>query len=127
MQYATERERTRQQLATVCCESNGSPVGNLHKLSREAQVICVDLDNTLLRTDLLVENIIAILRHNPFLVFLFPIWLLRGKAAFKAELARRFPITPDLLPYNDAVVRMLESRAEEGFRLWLVTASNIDL
>jgi hypothetical protein len=42
--------------------------------------LVVDLDGTLLKTDLLVESLLVSLQQEPQYVFLLPIWLLRGKA-----------------------------------------------
>jgi hypothetical protein len=36
--------------------------------------LCVDLDNTLVRTNTLMETIVGVLRQNPALIFLIPFW-----------------------------------------------------
>ena len=51
--------------------------------------LVVDLDGTLLRTDLLHESTLALLRAEPLHAALLPAWLLRGKAHLKQEIARR--------------------------------------
>ncbi len=51
--------------------------------------LAVDLDGTLISTDSLVEGIVQVLKRNPLSLFLFPVWLVRGKAAFKDEIAGR--------------------------------------
>ena len=53
--------------------------------------ICVDLDGSLLRVDTLAEGALLLLGKNPLLVFLLPLWLMRGKAYLKQEIARRTP------------------------------------
>lgn len=68
--------------------------------------MCVDLDGTLLRSDLLYESVLALLSRNPFFVFLLPVWLLRGKAALKREIAKRARLDTAVLPYDE---RMIES------------------
>jgi len=42
----------------------------------------VDLDGTLIRTDLLVESVFALLKRNALFVFLLPLWLLKGFLAY---------------------------------------------
>ena len=42
--------------------------------------LCVDLDGTLIRTDLLYESFIAVMTAMPWLLLRVPFWLLRGKA-----------------------------------------------
>jgi hypothetical protein len=40
----------------------------------------VDLDGTLIKTDLLVESYIHLLKQDPLLALKAALWLLRGKA-----------------------------------------------
>src|SRR5208337_459362 len=49
--------------------------------------LCVDLDGTLVKSDTLVDSLLALLRTHPALAFRLPGRLLRGKAAFKAFLS----------------------------------------
>src|SRR5690606_22587297 len=50
--------------------------------------LCVDLDGTLIHSDLLVESAFALLRRNPFYVFCFIAWLMSGRPRLKHEIAR---------------------------------------
>src|SRR5512134_1277472 len=56
--------------------------------------LCVDLDGTLLRTDTLLESILQLVRHAPVNALRVIAWRLRGKAALKAEVARRVELDP---------------------------------
>ncbi|MCC6595959.1 MAG: hypothetical protein IT477_05580, partial [Rhodanobacteraceae bacterium] len=49
--------------------------------------VCVDMDGTLVLSDLGVESVFALLRRNPLYLLLLPWWLRRGLAAFKREIA----------------------------------------
>lgn len=84
--------------------------------------LCVDLDGTLVRTDLLYESLLALLATNPLYVFLLPLWLLRGKAALKHEIARRVELDVTTLPYDARVLEALRTTAARP-RV-LCTASN---
>ena len=42
--------------------------------------LCVDLDGTLVRTDLAWECILCLLKNQPLALFLIPVWLLQGIA-----------------------------------------------
>lgn len=86
--------------------------------------LCVDLDGTLVRSDLLVESLLLLLRRNILFLFLIPLWLLSGKAKLKAEVARRIKIDPAPLPYSEAFLKYLRSEKAKGRRLVLATASN---
>lgn len=72
---------------------------------------CIDLDGALLRTDLLYESVLLLLRKNPLFLFLLPVWLLRGKARLKREVARRVEIDASSLPYDSRVVEHLQRTA----------------
>jgi hypothetical protein len=49
----------------------------------------VDLDGTLLATDLLHESSLQLLRSSPLTALKIPAWLLRGKAFMKRRIAER--------------------------------------
>ena len=85
--------------------------------------LCVDLDGTLVRTDLLVESALSLLRRNPFYALRFGVWLLRGKAALKREIAERSEVNVTLLPYEPRVVDWLRGDAAQRRRV-LCTASD---
>lgn len=84
----------------------------------------VDLDGTLVKTDLLFESLLALLKLNPMYIFLIPIWLLRGKAHLKQQIAERVEIDPSLLPYHSTFLKYLHNEAESGRTLVLATATN---
>jgi 4-hydroxybenzoate polyprenyltransferase/phosphoserine phosphatase len=86
--------------------------------------LCVDLDGTLLRTDLLVESVFALFKQNILYVFLLPIWLLKGKAHLKQQVADRVDMDISLLPYHDDFLAYLRQEHAQGRRLVLATASN---
>ncbi len=85
--------------------------------------LCVDLDGTLIKTDLLFEAICLLARQMPLALFLLPIWLLRGKAHMKAQIAKRVMPDAALLPYNTDVLKWLTAQKNAGRSLVLATAS----
>ena len=87
--------------------------------------LAVDVDGTLLRTDLLHESVFALLKQNPFYVFMLPLWLLRGKAHLKQMIANRVSLQVELLPYREEFVVYLREEHAAGRRLMLATASNV--
>ena len=76
------------------------------------RALCVDLDGTLLDSDLLYESVLALLARNPLYLFLLPFWLMRGKAALKRELATRVRISAETLPYNKQVLDLLRTTTQ---------------
>lgn len=89
--------------------------------------IYVDLDGTLIRSDMLAESLLVLLKQNFMYVAMIPYWLLRGRAYLKEQIAIRAAPRVDLLPYNDELVRLLKKRKQEGRRLVLATASSKQL
>ncbi len=86
--------------------------------------LCVDLDGTLIHSDLLFESFLLLIKQNPLLLFLVPLWLLGGKARLKAEIARRVQINGAALPYSEAFVHWLRDQKNQGREIWLCTASD---
>jgi 4-hydroxybenzoate polyprenyltransferase len=87
--------------------------------------LAVDVDGTLIRTDLLHESVFALLKLSPFYVFMLPLWLLQGKAHLKQMIANRVDLQVELLPYNEEFVEYLREEHAAGRKLMLATASNI--
>lgn len=85
--------------------------------------LCVDLDGTLIRSDLLVESLLSLVRTNPLYLFLLPGWLLGGKARFKREIAERTALDVGALPYDARLVEWLRGDASTRRRV-LCTASD---
>ena len=87
--------------------------------------LVVDLDGTLIRSDILVESGFAFLKAAPHRFYEPLLWLLRGgKAALKARLADSTHIDVTVLPYNTTVIEWLTAEREAGRRLVLATASH---
>jgi len=84
----------------------------------------VDLDGTLIKSDLLIESFFALAMKDPRCLLLVPYWLLRGKAHLKEKIAERVELTPGLLPYNAAFLGFLQDEAGKGRVLILATASH---
>jgi 4-hydroxybenzoate polyprenyltransferase len=86
--------------------------------------IAVDLDGTLIRSDLLVESVSLFLIQHPFQFFKLLLWLIQGKSKLKAELASRVQLDASTLPYNTDVLDWLRAEKTASRRLVLATASH---
>ena len=89
--------------------------------------LCVDLDGTLIKTDLLWESLARLLRRNPFQLLLVLFWWTRGRAFLKRQLVRRVTIDPAALPYHEPFLAFLREQKAAGRKLVLVTASDRDM
>lgn len=86
--------------------------------------LVVDLDGTLICTDMLHESALQLFRDEPLTVLHIPFWLSRGKAALKQELAQRTQIDVATLPYQQDLLRWLHEQRDMGRKLILCTASD---
>ena len=86
--------------------------------------LCVDLDGTLIKTDLLWESLARLLRRNPFQLLPVLFWWTRGRAFLKRQLVRRVTIDPAALPYHEPFLAYLREQKAAGRKLILVTASD---
>jgi phosphoserine phosphatase len=89
-----------------------------------ARPLCVDLDGTVIATDLLWEGLFTLIRSRPLDLLRLPAWLLEGKAAFKRKIAERANVEAATLPYRPEVVEFLKREHEAGRRLVLATAAD---
>ena len=89
--------------------------------------LCVDCDGSLIRTDLLHENVFALLKARWFMLLWLPFWLLQGKATLKRKLAEHAQVDAATLPYNEALVAWLRQEKARGRKIVLATASDVSL
>jgi len=96
---------------------------NTSSISKTRPLV-IDLDGTLLQSDMLIESAFAYLRHNPSRVLAPVTWLLDGKANLKSKFATAVSIDVAKLPYNTKVIAFLEIEKVAGRTLILATASH---
>lgn len=87
-------------------------------------VLCVDLDGTLIKTDMLLESLVALIFQSPLHLPLVPFWLLKGKAHLKRRLSEVVKIPAENLPFNSEVLQFASQAKKSGRRVVLATASD---
>lgn len=87
----------------------------------------VDLDGTLLRSDLLLETGMDFVRHKPLSLFKPLGWLAKGKTALKEGLAHATDINVSLLPYDPEIIALIKAERSKGRSIVLATASHYTL
>jgi 4-hydroxybenzoate polyprenyltransferase/phosphoserine phosphatase len=92
----------------------------------ETVPLVVDLDGTLLRTDLLLESALRLIRQRPWLALLMPLWLLRGRAYLKRRIFHLVKLDVSLLPLHEALLSWLREEKARGRRLVIATASDYE-
>ena len=83
--------------------------------------LCVELDGTLVKTDLLSEAAINAFRKNWTCILHSPFWLFSRKARMKI-LANIAPPGPESLPYDEELIAYLKKEREGGRMIVLATA-----
>lgn len=86
--------------------------------------LLVDLDRSLIRTDLLLETALVYLSANPLRVFRLLGWLLRGRAHLKRKLAHAAGLDLLLIPVNEHVESFAREAKRAGQAVYLATASD---
>ena len=86
--------------------------------------LIVDLDHTLIDTDLLFLSSLGVLTKSPWLIAHYFFWLWKGKGYLKDQLVRRFEINIPELPFNESVISYIMERKKEGSKIVLATASH---
>jgi 4-hydroxybenzoate polyprenyltransferase len=86
--------------------------------------LCVDLDGTLIKTDVLWESLVLLLKRNPLYLVAMPFWLLRGRAFLKRQIATRTELNPAALPYHPAFLDFLREERRKGRQIVLTTAAD---
>ncbi len=89
--------------------------------------LAVDLDGTLVRTDLLIESMLALLKRKPLCILILPLWLLKGKAYFKQQIACRVALDIGVLPYRQDLLDYLKAQRAEGRTIVLATACDMQI
>lgn len=88
--------------------------------------LCVDLDQSLINTDIIFESFFRAVKNYPLTLLMFPFWLLRGKAYLKGQLskyAQKCDIDITTLPYNKTLIDYLIAEKSNQRKLVLVTGA----
>lgn len=97
------------------------------ELAQDAKVLkplVVDLDHSLVRTDTLVESVLALMTKQPR-AFLRALAQLRfGKAHFKRAVADHVTLSHATLPYNEDILDLIRDHKDMGGEAYLVTAAD---
>lgn len=83
----------------------------------------VDLDGTLIKTDMLWEGLARAIRYAPRQL-LAALPQMRSRAAFKECIAKQGGTEPALLPYRNEVIQMIREARASGRRVVLATAAD---
>ena len=86
--------------------------------------IYVDLDGTLVRSDMFLESVIRAIKRNPLILIQLILHLFKGRAAIKEYAARATDIDVSHVPLQTEVLDYLTEQKNSGRPLFLATAAH---
>lgn len=86
--------------------------------------LVVDVDGTLLRTDILHEQFLQFVATRPMESWRLIGWTVAGKAQLKSALASKVESSTDTLPLADEVLSLIETAQKEGRPVYLASAAD---
>ena len=86
--------------------------------------LVVDLDGTLIKTDLLFESANQFFTRHPFRLSTLFRSITQGKSHLKAQLAQNYTADAAFLPYNHNLIAWLSEQHQLGRKIILATASH---
>ncbi|MCB0329157.1 MAG: UbiA family prenyltransferase, partial [Bdellovibrionales bacterium] len=89
--------------------------------------LCVDLDGTLISSDVLYESLVKLVATQPLKLFGAVGSVSGGKARLKSYLTKHVDLQIPLLPFREEVVRYVQEERARGRKTVLVTASHQSL
>lgn len=89
-----------------------------------AKPLVVDVDGTLIRSDLLIESALQFVAGHPLEVWKLPVWLAAGKSVLKSKLAGRVALNLETIPMREATLAWIREAQAQGRPVYLASASN---
>lgn len=85
--------------------------------------LVVDLDETLIKTDLLYEQLFHFLKQNPLNIFKILAWIFHGRLHLKLSLAEKVSPRVTHLPYRSEVLSLIQEYKSNNHSIVLSSAS----
>lgn len=108
------------------CPDPAAHVPDVNALASAAEMVplVVDLDGTLIRSDLLFESALGAVRRKPLNLLRLPYWLGQGAPALKHHLAEESRLDISTLPYREELLDYLRQEKSRGRHIVLATAAD---
>jgi len=101
---------------------------NATDVGRANQVpLVVDLDGTLILSDMMWESFAHLLRRKPLAALASLFWLFHGRATFKQKLAGQVRVNAANLPYHPEFLDWLRAEKRARRKIVLATASDLEM
>ncbi len=99
-------------------------IGDSADQGNAREVVVVDMDRTLLVSDMTLENALGVVGHKPWKIPAMIGWAMKGRAVLKARLAETAMPSLAHVPVNPEVVAYVEARRSAGAKTVLASASS---
>lgn len=93
------------------------------RMTKKNDILVIDLDHTLINSDMMISSIKWLIKNKPLTSFLIPFWLIKGKAYLKQCLLANIKLDVSKLAYNQTLITYIKSRKKSGASIILATAS----
>ncbi len=93
-------------------------------MDKAVKYLFVDLDGTLIRSDLFIESIIKSVKQNPFSIVKIIFWIIQGRSVAKDKLANSITLDIPSLPYETELISYIKEKKAQHITCVLATASN---
>jgi len=86
--------------------------------------LCVDLDGTLIRIDSTFVAWRQLIKKNPLVLLQSVVWLMKGRAYLKQQIAVSATLDVTQLPYHQALLHYIREQKSKGREIALITAAD---
>jgi 4-hydroxybenzoate polyprenyltransferase len=117
------REATATAAVPAAVPAPSGPLPGPRRIDPAQPPLVVDLDGTLIHSDLLWETLLLFARQQFWRLWLLPLWLFKGKAGFKLRLAAQVALDPATLPYDQTLLQQISHARDGGRRIVLATGA----
>ena len=93
-------------------------------MNKDFNILAVDLDETLVKSDMLLETFWSAFSQDLLIPFKSLLALTKGKANLKSFLYNNSSVNIESLPYNQIVIDYIKSHRQNGGEVALVTGSD---
>jgi 4-hydroxybenzoate polyprenyltransferase len=102
-------------------------LGTAAKPSVRSLPLAVDLEHNLLKTNLLLEELLVLVKARPWYALILPLWLLRGKTFLRRQVARQVSLDVGTLPYREELLDDLRVERFQGRTLVLIAGDDLKI
>ena len=93
-------------------------------MSIDQPPLIIDLDNSLITSDTLIDSISKCLSANIFNIFKLFLWILQGRSVLKYNLSKNFIINAKEIYYRSEILALIENSKKKGKKIFLCSGAN---